>query len=102
MCVRGGCSQATSVAPRTASPFFSRLALQTYMFHWSHGTPRFHGQVMVVYPLASRSAAAVLLPSQHMTITSLVAVLASPSHLIAFLPCFLTRAHADAMKWSAS
>ena len=48
MCVSGGCSQATSVAPSTESPFFSRLALQTYMFHCSHGTPRFHGQVIVV------------------------------------------------------
>src|SRR5205823_3894610 len=48
ICVNGGCSHATSVAPSTESPFLSRLALHTYMFHCSQGTPRSHGQVMVV------------------------------------------------------
>src|SRR5262249_4145308 len=101
MCVRGGCSQATSVAPSTESPRFSWLALHRYMLHCSHGTPRFHRQVHVVYPRATASVANVLLPSQHMMITSLVAKFARPSHLIAILPCFFTTAHISRMKWSA-
>src|SRR5262249_26274091 len=89
-CVWGDCSHATRVAPRTGSPFLRRLPLQMYMFQSSHGTPRSHGQVIVVKPRAIKRLAVLLFLSQVMTMMSLDASLARPSHLIVFLPCFLT------------